>query len=84
MTDTPNFIMRKQFEIIQAKSVKERFGIFDGMMHFVRQMAIKRIKKQLGEDISQSQLTYELIKEYYGKELSNQQMTEIKEQLLGQ
>lgn len=49
MTDTPDFIARKQFEIIQAKSVRERFEIFEGMMNFVRQMTIKRIKKRLGE-----------------------------------
>ncbi|RDB07089.1 hypothetical protein [Runella aurantiaca] len=82
MTDTPDFIVRKQFEIIQSKTVKERFEIFDGMMSFVRQMTIKRIKKRLGEDISDAQLKYELIKEYYGAELPEEQMAEIKMRLV--
>ena len=82
MTDTPDFIARKQFEIIQSKTVKERFEIFDGMMSFVRQMTIKRIKKRLGENISEAQLKYELIKEYYGTELPEEQMAEIKMRLV--
>lgn len=82
MTDTPDFIAQKQFEIIKAKSVRERFEIFDGMMSFVRQMAIKRIKRRLGNDISDAILKYELIKEYYGNELSEAQMQEIREGIL--
>ncbi|WP_259014582.1 hypothetical protein [Emticicia fluvialis] len=82
MTDTPEFIAAKQFEIIKAKSVRERFEIFDGMMSFVRQLAIKRIKKRLGNDISAAELKYELIKEYYGHELSEIQLAEIKAGLI--
>ncbi len=81
MTDTPDFIIRKQFEIIQAKSIQERFDIFDGMMSFVRQMTIKRIKNRLGENISDAQLKYEIIKEYYGKELGEETMSIIQKQL---
>lgn len=82
MTDTPEFIAAKQFEIIKAKSVRERFEIFDGMMSFVRQLAIKRIKKRLGNEISDAELKYELIKEYYGDELSEVQLAEIKAGLI--
>ncbi|PLK44258.1 hypothetical protein [Emticicia sp. TH156] len=82
MTDTPEFIAAKQFEIIKAKSVRERFEIFDGMMSFVRQLAIKRIKKRLGNDISNAELKYELIKEYYSHELSEVQLAEIKKGLI--
>ncbi len=82
MKDTPDFIAQKQFEIIKAKSVRERFEIFDGMMSFVRQMAIKRIKRRLGNDVSDAILKYELIKEYYGDELSEAQMQEIREGIL--
>ncbi|HAK79181.1 MAG TPA: hypothetical protein DCR35_15070 [Runella sp.] len=84
MTDTPDFIARKQFEIIRSKTVQERFTIFDGMMNFVRQMTIKRVKKRLGADISEAELKYELIKEYYGSELSEKQLSEIKMRLLGE
>jgi hypothetical protein len=52
------------------------------MMSFVRQMTIKRIKKRLGNEISEAQLKYELIKEYYGNELSAIQLEEIKQKLL--
>lgn len=78
MTDTPEFIAAKQFEIIKAKSVRERFEIFDGMMSFVRQLAIKRIKKRLGNDVPAAIVKFELIKEYYGHELSEVQLAEIK------
>lgn len=81
MTDTPDFIARKQFEIIQAKSVRERFEIFEGMMNFVRQMTIKRIKNHLGEDISEAQLKFEIIKAYYGTELGEDEMSKINKQL---
>jgi hypothetical protein len=81
MTDTPAFIARKQYEINHAKTVVERFEIFEGMMTFVRQAAIKRIKKRLGNDISENQLKYELIKEYYGNELSPEQLREIQEKI---
>lgn len=83
MTDTPAFIARKQFEINQSKSVKERFEIFEGMMNFIRLMTIKRIKRRLGEDISDSQLKYELIKEYYGTELGEERLSDIQKHLLG-
>lgn len=77
MTDTPAFIARKQYEINHSKTVRERFDVFEGMMSFVRLMSIKRIKKRLGNDISDTQLKYELIKEYYGNELSLEQLLEI-------
>jgi hypothetical protein len=82
MTDTPDFIAQKQFEINRSKTVRERFEIFDGMMSFVRQMTIIRIKKRLGNEISEAQLKYEIIKEYYGNELSTIQLEEIKHKLL--
>ncbi|RYU93007.1 hypothetical protein [Emticicia agri] len=82
MTDTPDFIAQKQFEINRAKTVRERFEIFDGMMSFVRQMTIKRIKRRLGNDVSDAILKYELIKEYYGNELNETQLQEIRERLL--
>ncbi len=81
MTDTPTFIARKQYEINHSKTVKERFAIFEGMMSFVRLMTIKRIKKRLGDDISDTQLKYEIIKEYYGGELSSEQLSEIQVRL---
>lgn len=82
MTDTSDFIARKQFEINQAKTVIERFAIFDGMMSFVRQMTIKRIKKRFGNEISEAQLKYEIIKEYHGNELNIEQLMLIKQQIL--
>lgn len=84
MTDTPAFIAQKQFEILQSKTNKERFQIFEGMMDFVRTMAIKRIKKQLGDDVSDNMLKYELIKAYHGSELSDSQLSEIKNELMAQ
>ena len=81
MNDTPAFIARKQYEINNSKTVKERFAIFEGMMSFVRLMTIKRIKKRLGDDISDAQLKYEIIKEYYGGELSSEQLSEIQVRL---
>ena len=81
MTDTPEHIAQIQFEINRAKSIPERFEIWQGMMSFVRQAAIARIKKRCGNDISESQLTYELIKEYYGAELGENTLTDIKKRL---
>lgn len=81
MTDTPDFIARKQFEIMKAKPVSERLEIWANMMGFVREMAIKRIKSRLGNDISHQQLMFEIIKESYGKELGPERMLELKQKM---
>jgi hypothetical protein len=84
MTDTPDFILKKQFEINKSKTIPERFEIWEGMINFVRQLAIKRIKKRLGENITETELKYELIKEYYGQELGQERLSELKAQLFNQ
>jgi hypothetical protein len=81
MTDTPDFIRKKQFEINKSKTIPERFEIWEGMISFVRKLAIKRIKKRLGDGISETELKYELIKEYYGQELGQERLAELKTQL---
>jgi hypothetical protein len=82
MTDTPDFIKKKQFEINKSKTIKERFEIWEGMINFGRRLAIVRIKKRLGNDISEMELRYELIKEYYGSELGPERLAELRYQLM--
>jgi len=84
MTDTPDFIKKKQFEINKSKTIKERFEIWEGMINFGRRLAIVRIKKRLGNDISEMELRYELIKEYYGSELGPERLAELRHQLINQ
>lgn len=82
MTDTPDFIARKQYEIVMSKSVAQRFRLTDAMVSHSRQLAINRIKK-MHPHCSDSELKYLLIEAYYGQELGSERLIEVKQQLLG-
>ena len=80
MNDTPDFIAQKQFDIIYAKPVLERFKILDDMVRFTRQQTVNRITARL-PNLTQNQLKYEIIKEYYGQEIGDLQLKEIHDAL---
>ena len=80
MNDTPSFIAQKQFDIIYAKPVLERFKILDDMVNFTRQQTVNRITARL-PNLTQNQLKYEIIKEYYGQEIGDLQLKEIHDAL---
>ena len=81
MNDTPDFIARKQFEIVFAKPLIERLRMIDSLFMFNRQLAIDRIKK-IQPLIPENELKFELIKAYYGTELSPEFLEGIRQKLL--
>lgn len=45
MNDTPDFIAKKQFEIVFAKPLSERLAMLDSLFMFNRRLAIERIRE---------------------------------------
>jgi hypothetical protein len=80
MKDTPDFIMKKQFEIVMSKPIAQRLLITDEMIGLSRKLAIQRIKSQY-PDLPEAHLKFLLIKEYYQNDLPPQQLDDIKHKL---
>jgi hypothetical protein len=76
MTDTPDYIYKKQFEIFFLKSLKERFLMNLELSEFVRETTRRRIKRQnpVIEDI---EIKKEIFKQTYSDVFSIQQMNDI-------
>jgi hypothetical protein len=83
MTDTIPEITRIQFEIFTKKPLKERLEIWGAMMDMMRQNQINRIKKRLGNDLTEAQIKFEIIKENYGEELGAERLNELKIVIIG-
>jgi hypothetical protein len=83
MTDTSPEITRIQFEIFTKKPLKERLEIWGAMMDMMRQNQINRIKKRLGNDLTEAQIKFEIIKENYGEELGAERLNELKIAIIG-
>ncbi len=81
MNDTPDFIAQKQYEITMALPIVDRLKLTAGAADFSRRMAITRIRER-NPTISDSELRYELIVDFYGDELPAYQLAEIKRLLL--
>lgn len=82
MTDTPDFIAQKQFEIVMRKSVAQRLLLTDAMIRQSRRLAITRIKKA-HPDCSEQELKYLIIKEYYAEDLGPERLNDLRTSLLG-
>jgi len=76
MLDTPDYILKKQFEIINSKSIKEREKlIFDQTMSAI-EIIKKRIKLQ-NPEISDKELKIEFFKIFYKNDFSEVEMNKI-------
>ena len=83
MTDTPDFIAQKQFEIVMRKSVAQRLSLTDAMIRQSRQLAISRIKKT-HPDCSEQELKYLIIKEYYAEDLGPERLNDLRTSLFSE
>jgi hypothetical protein len=82
MTDTPDFIAQKQFEIVMRKSVAQRLSLTDAMIRQSRRLAISRIKKAW-PNCTEQELKYLIIKEYYAEDLGPERLHDLQISLLG-
>lgn len=64
MTDTPENILQKQFEIYNSLSVKEKFENLFDLTELSRQIIINRIREEF-PGISELELKIELFKRFY-------------------
>ncbi len=78
MTDTPDFIAKKQFEIVMSKSVAQRLQLTDAMMRQSRLLAVNRIKKA-NPNCTDKELKYLIIEDYYGTELGEKRLKDLKQ-----
>lgn len=80
MTDTPDFIARKQVEIVLSKPISQRLQLLNDTIQHGRQLARNRLLKQ-NPDLSEHELIGQLIREYYGDLLDAAQLADIDVQL---
>lgn len=80
MTDTIPEMAQKQLDIVSEFSTEKRLMMTLDMMEWGILMTRQRLKKRF-PDYSPSQLKFEQIKEYYGQEFSENQLTDIQNQL---
>ncbi len=76
MTDTPEYIYAKQFEIFYSKSLKERFLMNLELSEFVRETSRRRIKRQ-NPNFSDLEVKQEVFRQSYTDEFSREQMNQI-------
>lgn len=80
MNDTPKEILKKQFEIIYSKPLKERInGIFE-MTELSRKIIKGRIKEK-NPDISDIDLKVELFKVFYRFDFEEDELNRIANQM---
>ncbi len=87
MNDTPRYILQKQFEIMNAKPLKERIiGLFE-MTELSRNIILNQLHKKKPE-LSEIELKIELFKAFYkfdfDKDLLNKIADKMREYLLGE
>lgn len=76
MTDTPEYIFNKQFEIFFSKPLKERLLMNFEMTEFVREATRRRIKRNHPE-YSELDIKIEMFKQFYSDYFSVQQLNSI-------
>jgi hypothetical protein len=80
MNDTPKYILQKQFEIIYAKSLKERInGIFE-----MTELSRKIIQNQIHSkrpDLSEIEIKIELFKAFYKFDFNKETLSLISEKM---
>lgn len=76
MTDTPDFIYKKQFDIIFSKTPQERFLMGFEMIESVKRMVENSIRKE-SPSISDIDLRVAVFKRYYQNDFSPIQLEKI-------
>ena len=76
MTDTPDFIYKKQFDIIFSKTPQERFLMGFDMIESVKSMVENSIRKETPA-ISDLDLRIAVFKRYYQNDYSPIQLEKI-------
>lgn len=76
MTDTPEYIYNKQFEIFYSKPLKERFLMNLELSEFVRETTRRRIKRQ-HPDFSEMEIKQEVFRQFYADTFTQEQMSRI-------
>ncbi|HEX5168839.1 MAG TPA: hypothetical protein VFW11_06680 [Cyclobacteriaceae bacterium] len=76
MNDTPEYIHKKQLEIILSKSTQERILMGLKMMEDARLIVLNSIKKD-HPGISEKDMKIEFIKRYYKNELSEEYLNDV-------
>ena len=80
MNDTPKYILRKQYEIISAKPLKERIkGLFE-LTELSRKIIRNRIKNKF-PGISETDLKIELFRIFYKQDFDKETLARIAEQM---
>jgi hypothetical protein len=76
MKDTPEFILKKQLEIIRSKPIEARVQMTFDMIQFVHDMADARIKRKM-PDISPRDLVAKRFAEIYERDFSPEELERI-------
>jgi hypothetical protein len=76
MTDTPDFIYKKQFEIIFSKTPKERFLMGFEMIESVKRIVENSIRREM-PNISDIDLRVSVFKRYYQNDFTPPQLEKI-------
>ena len=76
MTDTPDFIYKKQFDIIFSKTPQERFLMGFDMIESVKRMVENSIRRET-PSISDLDLRIAVFKRYYQNDFSTIQLEKI-------
>ena len=76
MNDTSEHFAQKQFDILYAKTAKERFRMAVEMSEFGHQLVERRIRKA-NPGLSSSELKVQIFKEYYADSYSDDEFKAI-------
>ena len=80
MNDTPDFIARKQVEIVLSKPISQRLQLLNDTIQHGRQLARNRLLAH-NSALSEAEIKFLLITEYYGDVFNAAQLAEIDRQL---
>lgn len=76
MKDTPEFILKKQVEIIRSKPIEMRVQMAFDMIQFVHDMADRRIRLK-NPTISEQELVAQRFTEIYAQDFSPEELERI-------
>lgn len=80
MDDTPDYIKKKQFDIIMSKPFSERLHMAFDMIDFSRTLIKSGIKRE-NPDISPVELHIELFRAFYKNDFDEQTLNKIISQM---
>ena len=80
MNDTPDYILRKQFEIMDAKPLRERLqGLFE-MTELSRTIILNQIRRER-PDLTEIEAKVELFKVFYRTDFNEETLNKIAEDM---